>query len=138
MRPIRNDRGQTIDTCYLGEREKKEEDDSAVIDKLRKRDGEEKLKNFSVPLTLAWAYSFRTPGTHGRVRFVGTVGRRVRAERARGSARTNSNGEGNLMESHHAAGSRRAVALSPMITVGIIVLAAIAVFCFTLFFAARP
>jgi hypothetical protein len=38
------------------------------------------------------------------------------------------------MESHHAAESRPAVALSPMIMVGIIVLAGVAVFCFTLFF----
>ena len=44
MRPIRNDRGQMIDTCYLCEREKKEakkEDNSTIIDKLRKRDRED-------------------------------------------------------------------------------------------------
>jgi hypothetical protein len=41
MRPIRNERGLMIDTCYRCEREKKGEDDSAVIDKLRKRDREE-------------------------------------------------------------------------------------------------
>jgi hypothetical protein len=41
MRPIRNERGQMIDTCYRCEREKKVDDDSAVIDKLRKRDREE-------------------------------------------------------------------------------------------------
>jgi hypothetical protein len=30
-----------IDTCYLCEREKKQEDDATVIEKLRKRDREE-------------------------------------------------------------------------------------------------
>ena len=38
MRPVRNERGQMIDTCYRCEREKKQEDDSTVIEKLRKRD----------------------------------------------------------------------------------------------------
>jgi hypothetical protein len=45
MRPIQNDRGQLTDTCYLCEREKKEtkkEDNSTIIDKLRKRDREGK------------------------------------------------------------------------------------------------
>jgi hypothetical protein len=42
MRPIRNERGQMIDTCYRCEREKKTEDDATVIEKLRKRDREEK------------------------------------------------------------------------------------------------
>jgi hypothetical protein len=37
MRPIRNERGQMIDTCYLCERETKRKDDSTVIEKLRKR-----------------------------------------------------------------------------------------------------
>jgi CBS-domain-containing membrane protein len=41
MRPIRNERGKMIDTCYRCEREKKQEDDSTVIEKLRKRDREE-------------------------------------------------------------------------------------------------
>ena len=41
MGPIRNDRGQMIDTCYRCERENKEEDDATVIEKLRKRDREE-------------------------------------------------------------------------------------------------
>jgi hypothetical protein len=43
MRPIRNERGLMVDTCYRCEREKKAEDDSAVIEKLRKRvrEGEE-------------------------------------------------------------------------------------------------
>jgi len=40
MRPVRNERDQLIDTCYRCELEKKGEDDSAVIEKLRKRDGE--------------------------------------------------------------------------------------------------
>jgi hypothetical protein len=41
MRPVRNERGQMIDTCYRCEREKKQEDDSTVIEKLRKRDREQ-------------------------------------------------------------------------------------------------
>ena len=40
-RPVLNERGQTIDVCYLCEREKKQEDDSTVIEKLRKRDREQ-------------------------------------------------------------------------------------------------
>jgi hypothetical protein len=37
MRPIRNERGQMIDTCYLCERETKQENDWTVIEKLRTR-----------------------------------------------------------------------------------------------------
>ena len=40
-RPVLNERGQTIDVCYLCEREKKQEDDSIVIEKLRRRDREQ-------------------------------------------------------------------------------------------------
>ena len=40
-RPVLNERGQMIDVCYLCEREKKQEDDSTVIEKLRKRDREQ-------------------------------------------------------------------------------------------------
>jgi hypothetical protein len=41
MRPVRGERGRMIAVCYLCERETKKEDDSTVIEKLRKRDREE-------------------------------------------------------------------------------------------------
>jgi hypothetical protein len=41
MRPVRNDRGQMIETCYLCEREEKKREDSTVIEERRKRDGQE-------------------------------------------------------------------------------------------------
>jgi len=44
MRSVLNERGQMIETCHLCERMKKPEDDQVVIDKLRKRDREEKNK----------------------------------------------------------------------------------------------
>ncbi|MEA2648512.1 MAG: hypothetical protein QOG61_947 [Candidatus Binataceae bacterium] len=40
MRPVLNERGHLIDTCYLCEREEQQPDDSTVIEKLRKRDRE--------------------------------------------------------------------------------------------------
>jgi hypothetical protein len=40
MRLVRSERGQMIYTCYLCEREEKQQDDS-TFDKLRKRDREE-------------------------------------------------------------------------------------------------
>jgi hypothetical protein len=50
MRPIRNEGGRMIETCYLCERETKQENDSTVIEKLRKRgrDREEKRADLAI------------------------------------------------------------------------------------------
>ena len=45
MRPIRNEGGRMIETCYLCERETKQENDSTVIEKLRKRDSMSCVRN---------------------------------------------------------------------------------------------
>jgi hypothetical protein len=49
MRPIRNDRGLMVDTCYLCERKKKSEDDATVIDKLRNGIAKAKKNNRLIP-----------------------------------------------------------------------------------------
>jgi hypothetical protein len=41
MRPVRSERGQITDLCYLCEREEKKREDSTVIEERRKRDGQE-------------------------------------------------------------------------------------------------
>ena len=45
MRPVENERGRMIETCYLCEREKKEEGDATAIANLRKRDREQEKRD---------------------------------------------------------------------------------------------
>jgi hypothetical protein len=41
MRPVQNERGQMIESCYLCEREEKPKEDLIILEKLRKQDREE-------------------------------------------------------------------------------------------------